>query len=69
MDHTIYLEHGVVDDQIIDEEQATTIYTKATNTLRLLDEMRLKSAIILTSDYYTLRTKMIFNRVMQEEQY
>lgn len=69
MDHTIYLERGILDNQIIDEGQATTTYTNATNTLRLLDEMRLKSAIILTSDYHTLRTKMIFNRVMQEEQY
>lgn len=68
-DHTIYSGRGVSDNQIIDEKQATTTYTNATNTLKLLDEMGLKSAIILTSDYHTLRTKMTFERIMKEEQY
>ena len=69
IDKSIYNERGITDEQIIDEEQSTTTYTNATNTLALLDEMQLDSAIILTSDYHTLRTKLIFNRVMKEKNY
>lgn len=69
MDKSIYLERGLEESQIIDEDNATTTYTNATNTLKLLDEMGLKSAIILTSDYHTLRTKLIFTRVMDERNY
>lgn len=68
-DKQAYLESGVNQEQIINEPNATTTYTNAIYTLKLMDELDIHSAIILTSDYHTLRTKMIFNRIKKEHTY
>lgn len=55
-----YIEAGVSESQIINEPYDTSTYTNATNTLRMMQEMGLHSAIITTSDYHMLRTKLIY---------
>lgn len=54
---------GVPDDAIIKETKSTSTYTNATETLKLMKENNLKSAIVVTSDYHATRTKFIYNRV------
>lgn len=57
-----YVAAGVSETQIINEPNATSTYTNATNTLRMMQELGLHSAIITTSDYHMLRTKLIYER-------
>lgn len=57
-----YEEAGIKKRHIINEPNATSTYTNATNTLKMMQDMGLDSAIITTSDYHMLRTKLIYER-------
>lgn len=57
-----YKQAGISENQIINEPDATSTYTNATNTLKMMQDMGLDSAIITTSDYHMLRTKLIYER-------
>lgn len=58
-----YKEFGVETGQIIPETEATSTYENAVNTLDIMDEEGFESAIIVSSDYHMLRTKMIYERI------
>ena len=62
----IYEEFGVESYQIILETEATSTYENAVITLEMMDEKRFDSAIIVSSDYHMLRTKMIYERINRE---
>ena len=62
----IYEEFGVESEQIIPETEATSTYENAVHTLKMMDEEGFESAIITSSDYHMLRTKMIYERVNRE---
>lgn len=57
------IDAGVNEKDIIKETKSTSTYTNATETLKLMKENNLKSAIVVTSDYHATRTKFIYNRV------
>ncbi|XJS10185.1 YdcF family protein [Aerococcaceae bacterium WGS1372] len=61
-----YLEAGAELSQLIPENEATSTYTNAVNTLQLMEEYGWDSALIVTSDYHTRRTKMIYERVNRD---
>ena len=62
----IYEEFGVEFEQIIPETEATSTYENAVHTLEIMDEKGFESAIITSSDYHMLRTKMIYERVNRD---
>lgn len=57
-----YVGAGAPRDALINEGNATSTYTNARNTLKMMQEMGYDSAIITSSDYHMLRTKMIYER-------
>ena len=57
-----YVGAGAPSDALINEANATSTYTNARNTLEMMQEMGYDSAIITSSDYHMLRTKMIYER-------
>jgi len=52
-----YVGAGAPNDALINEGNATSTYTNARNTLKMMQEMGYDSAIITSSDYHMLRTK------------
>ena len=50
-------------EAVIEEYQATSTYTNATESLKLMDEYGFDSALVVTSDYHLKRSKMIYDRV------
>lgn len=57
------LELGIPEDAIIEEYKATSTYTNAIESLKLMDEYGFDSALVVTSDYHLKRSKMIYDRV------
>ena len=60
--YDFYVGAGAPSDALINEANATSTYTNARNTLKMMEEMGYDSAIITSSDYHMLRTKMIYER-------
>jgi len=61
-----YYSRGVSDEQLINEDQATSTWTNATNSINLMQENNWDSAIIVTSDYHTRRTRLAFERASED---
>lgn len=61
-----YEEFGVAFEQIIPETEATSTYENAVHTLEIMEENGFDSAIVTSSDYHMLRTKMIYERVNRD---
>ncbi|AMC01332.1 DUF218 domain [Aerococcus viridans] len=57
-----YVGAGAPSDALINEGNATSTYTNARNTLKMMQELGYDSAVITSSDYHMLRTKMIYER-------
>lgn len=57
------LELGIPEAAIIEEHEATSTYTNATESLEIMDEWGFGSALVVTSDYHLKRSKMIYGRV------
>lgn len=56
-------ELGIPESAVIEEHDATSTYTNATETLDIMNEYGFDSALIVTSDYHLKRTKMSYDRV------
>lgn len=54
---------GIPDDAIIEETEATSTYTNATLTLRMMEEFGFESALVVTSDFHLKRSRLSFERV------
>lgn len=54
---------GIPEDAIIEEYEATSTYTNAVESLKLMDEHGFDSALVVTSDYHLKRSKLIYDRV------
>lgn len=61
-----YYNNGVEDDQLINEDQGTSTWTNATNTIDIMQEEGWGSALIVTSDYHTRRTRLAFERASKD---
>jgi uncharacterized SAM-binding protein YcdF (DUF218 family) len=61
-----YEEQNIPREALISETDATSTYTNAVNSLALMDEHNYQSAIIVTTDYHTLRTKLTYERVNED---
>lgn len=57
---------GIDENQIIPETEATSTYENAKNTLSIMKRNNFSSAIIVSSDYHMLRTKLIYERVNKD---
>ena len=53
---------GLSPDQIVPEFDATSTWTNATTTVKLMEENNWQSAIVLTTDYHTRRTRLAYER-------
>ncbi|TDM12379.1 YdcF family protein [Macrococcus lamae] len=63
------VEAGVPKKDLILEKKATSTWTNATNTLALMKKNNMKSAIVVTSDYHTARTKLAYDRADKNNDY
>lgn len=57
------MELDIPESAIIEEHNATSTYTNATETLKLMNEHEFDSALVVTSDYHLKRSKMIYDRI------
>ncbi|MCA0971481.1 YdcF family protein [Halobacillus litoralis] len=57
------VELGVRPSDVIEEKKATSTYSNATLSLEIMQEQDLESALVVTSDYHTRRTKMTFEKI------
>lgn len=65
-----YRDEGVdVPNQVIAENDATSTWTNAINTLKIMEDNSWDSAIVVTSDYHTRRTQLSFERVNEQYNY
>lgn len=64
-----YKEQNVPREDLMGESEATSTYTNAVNTLALMEGHNYDSAIIVTTDFHTLRTKLTYDRVNQNYDY
>lgn len=62
-------ETGVPSKAILKEKKATSTWTNATETLKIMKENNLKSALVITSDYHATRTKLAYNRANKDYGY
>lgn len=58
---------GIPDEAIIEETEATSTYTNATLTLEMMEELDMDSAVVVTSDWHLKRSKIIFERVNEND--
>jgi len=58
-----YFDAGAEKEQLILEKEATSTWTNATNTIEIIEENNWDSAIVVTTDYHTRRTRLAFERV------
>ncbi|SFQ27130.1 DUF218 domain-containing protein [Desemzia incerta] len=64
-----YQTFGVSKEQVIPETEATSTYENAVISLEMMEDYEYDSAIIVSSDYHMLRTKMIYERVNENYNY
>ncbi|KGR73979.1 YdcF family protein [Ureibacillus sinduriensis] len=57
---------GISDEAVILEEEATSTYTNALYARETMEKSGLDSAIVVTSDYHTRRSKLSFDRVFSD---
>ncbi|MEH7419514.1 YdcF family protein [Neobacillus drentensis] len=53
---------------LIDEPKATSTYTNATYTLKLMEKYHYKSAIVVSSNYHMGRVKLAYERALGNKQ-
>lgn len=64
-----YKKAGVSRNQIVPETEATSTYENAVYTLEKMKEHGFDSAIVVSSDFHMLRTKMIYERINKDYDY
>ncbi|WNS81190.1 YdcF family protein [Domibacillus sp. DTU_2020_1001157_1_SI_ALB_TIR_016] len=57
---------GVPEPDIILEEEATSTYTNAVYTKKLMEEQGFDSAVVVSSDYHMGRVKLIYERTYRD---
>lgn len=57
---------GIPEKALIKEYEATSTYTNATITIDIMKELNMDSALIVTSDFHIKRSKLIYNRLNDE---
>ncbi|MCR8968943.1 YdcF family protein [Facklamia sp. 7083-14-GEN3] len=58
---------GLSEDQVIGENEATSTWSNANNTISIMEEMGWKTALVVTTDYHTRRTKLAFDRASKDK--
>ncbi|MGF3072097.1 YdcF family protein [Facklamia sp. P13069] len=53
---------GLSEDQVIGELEATSTWTNATNSIAIMEEREWQTALVVTTDYHTRRTRLAFER-------
>lgn len=60
---------GVPEDKVSIETNARSTYENAVNTKEMIDKWGVKSIIIITSDYHTKRSYLVFRNVYKKGSY
>lgn len=60
------VELGVKETQVLLEEKSDSTFENAKFSKKLLDKYDIKSAIIVTSDYHSLRSKLVFKKAFNK---
>ncbi|MGF3115124.1 YdcF family protein [Facklamia sp. P12945] len=53
---------GLSEDQVIGELEATSTWTNATNSIAIMEERGWQTALVVTTDYHSRRTRLAFER-------
>lgn len=57
-----YLDAGAENEHLILEEDSTSTWTNATNSIDIMEDNNWDSALVVTTDYHTRRTRLSFER-------
>lgn len=60
-----FYELGVDDSQIVREEEATSTWTNAVNSLQIMEDNGWDSALIVSSDYHIRRVRLSYERAKE----
>ncbi len=60
---TVAKHYGIPESALTVENDATSTYTNAKNTMDIMEEESMDSAMVVTSDYHTKRAEFIFDKV------
>lgn len=63
------ISNGISEDNILIDSKSTTTYENATNSLNIMKDQNLKTAIIVTSAYHTKRSSLIFAQVLSRDNF
>lgn len=63
---TILRHYGFSEEDITVEEESTSTYSNAQETIEIMDSKNFDSALVVTSDYHIKRSKIAFERVNDE---
>lgn len=64
-----YTDAGASEDEIISEYESTSTWSNARNTIDLMKKHNWRTAIVVTSDYHSKRTKLVFDRLNKDKKY
>ncbi|MGF3141089.1 YdcF family protein [Facklamia sp. P13064] len=56
------IDTGLSEDQVIGELEATSTWTNATNSIAIMEERGWQTALVVTTDYHSRRTRLVFER-------
>ncbi|MGF3066288.1 YdcF family protein [Facklamia sp. P13055] len=56
------IDTGLSEDQVIGELEATSTWTNATNSIAIMEERGWQTALVVTTDYHSRRTRLAFER-------
>lgn len=61
------LELGIKSEDILADYKATSTYTNAVETLDIMQNYKMDSALIITNDYHIKRSKLIYERIRPDD--
>ncbi|MCR8656070.1 YdcF family protein [Paenibacillus sp. T3-5-0-4] len=63
------IDKGIPEDKIIEDSNGYNSYMTAQNTSKIMDELELDSAMVITQYFHVTRTKLAFRKMDIEEVY
>lgn len=63
---TVAAHYGIPEEALIVDNDATSTYTNATDTMEIMESENFDSAMVVTSDYHIKRAEFIFDKMNKE---
>lgn len=63
----VALDLGIKEDDILTDYEATSTYSNALETINIMQNNEMNSALIVTNDYHIKRSKLIYERIRPDD--